>query len=91
MSVFALAPNDAGGDDVYLTYVTHERGVEDIECYLGWVDRLPIVGKGVRQPSFFKWAQHYGPARPLTAAEQEQAKRLPAHAEECCDKTSCCK
>jgi len=62
MSVYAL------GDDneIYLTYVSHERGVEEVESYLGWVDRLPFVAEGVRQPAFLKWKELHG-EDPMTA------------------------
>jgi len=72
ISIYALGSAAVGeqarGIDpnaVYLTYSSHERGVEEVDSYLGWIDRLPIVEAGVRQPCHLNWKKIYGTDDPL--------------------------
>jgi len=63
LSVFHLGKEDGSeAKSVFLTYNTYSRGVEEVISYLNWIDRLPVVGEGVRAPASLPWRTLHGPA-----------------------------
>lgn len=55
ISVYSLG-NGKDKNNVYLTYSSFDRGVEELEIYLAWLDRLPCtVPRNIRQPANFNW------------------------------------
>jgi len=52
MSSFYL---DRSSHCVYLTYSSFNRGVEDLECYFNWFDRIPLSSRSDRGHPFYEW------------------------------------
>jgi predicted dithiol-disulfide oxidoreductase (DUF899 family) len=64
LSVFHRGlPDGSDSEGVYLTYNTFDRGTEELDEYLAWLDRLPVLGEKGRMPAMLDWGKpRYGRA-----------------------------
>jgi len=47
-------PDGSHKDTIYMTYNTYDRGVEDLQSFMAWIDRTPL-NEGYRVPAHFDW------------------------------------
>jgi len=67
---------DRAANQVYLSYSSFSRGVEDLECYFNWYDRIPLNG-GMKDRShpFYEWpVDESGRNRPDVQEKLQQKK-----------------
>jgi len=51
--------------------MTADRGVEEVNTYLGWIDRLPVLGQGDRQPAGLQWEKSNKRSPPQQKGEND--------------------